>query len=389
MYRITIVFVLILGIFSPGFADLRSAVDSLNLEVSKNANNYQLHYELGICYTALGEYQNALQAFYRTLELKEDHWLARYKMALIYYQMDSIYAARDQFEVLFNSVIKHESFDEIVAHFVQISTIPDYLMMIYWILEDYEAMLQFSKKGLDSNMPLLDLEFQHSAGRATAMLGNCEDAIVYYNEALKEYDKQSDVRDAQYEELKIELAMLYKKIGDSRKAEKTLPDWTVYKNREVQVAKAILYDYYLGAFGKTFALVESLSVPRGEDASWPATLGILRIAAGDGMGWAEVADARENDKSVQESALYQAMNLIRLDSLPEAAEILERAESIYVNDVSGITDGLHAWVLERLGQDTKAKKYWFRCYGKLPLGTDLESMRSFMETFVNTLKQSE
>ncbi|KPJ73311.1 hypothetical protein AMJ52_03925 [candidate division TA06 bacterium DG_78] len=52
----------------------------------------------------------------------------------------------------------------------------------------------------------------------------------------------------------------------------------------------------------------------------------------------------------------------------------------------GIAKGLLAWILEERGKDIEAKKYWFKCFGQLPLGADVESMRSFIDEFIQTIK---
>ncbi|MEO0143100.1 MAG: DNA-formamidopyrimidine glycosylase family protein [candidate division WOR-3 bacterium] len=71
----------------------------------------------------------------------------------------------------------------------------------------------------------------------------------------------------------------------------------------------------------------------------------------------------------------------------EAERLLFR-KNLYLSR-SGIANGLHAFVLEKQGKSSSAMKYWLTCFGKLPLGVDIESMRKFIEIFVDKLEATQ
>jgi len=348
------------------YADLQSAVDSLKLEIEKNPDDYKFHFDLGLCYAALGEYENALEAFNSTLELNKDHTQAKYKIAIIYYYMDSLKIARDKFEDLLETDPDKESAYR-------------YLGSIYGSLAEYEKMLDIYKT-YDKRKEKT-YSFTHECGIACAFLGKYEESINNYQKAIKQYRHPYG--------LDIELAILYQKTDDTLKAKKwfkkSIKDVKSYSFENEQALWTMsIYYYYMEEYDNSIDIVSKIIRDEKIDGIAHYNLGVFRIASGDADGLEDIKNACDLDTTGFVQAIYNALLAIKTDSLMDAQRYLK--QKIGGLKRSGIAKGLLAWTLEKLGKDTEAKIYWFKCYGKLPLGIDVESMRNFIDKFIHTTK---
>jgi len=100
MCKKALLLLLMLIFCGTAYADIRSAADSIKLEIEENPDDFKSYFDLGLCYIAIDEYEEALTAFERTLELNSEYILAKYKIALVYYVMDSLEIAKLKFEEL-------------------------------------------------------------------------------------------------------------------------------------------------------------------------------------------------------------------------------------------------------------------------------------------------
>ena len=371
MCKKLLILIFLFAAFNLSYADLQSAVDSLKFEIEKKPDYYKFHFDLGLCYAALGEYENALEAFNSTLELNKDHTQAKYKIAIIYYYMDSLKIARDKFEDLLETDPDRESAYR-------------YLGSIYGSLAEYEKMLDIYKT-YDKRKEKT-YSFTYECGMACAFLGKCEESINNYQKAIKQYWHPYG--------LDIELAMLYQKLGDSLKAEKwfnkSMEDlsaacryygWKL--KQDVLLSYKSPWYYRLGKFDNAIAMIDTLIQFKKEDYIDIYNLGVFRIASGDADGLEDIKNACDLDTTEFVQAVYDALIAVTSDSFLNAEILLK--QNISELKKSGIAKGLLAWTLEKLGKDTEAKIYWFKCYGKLPLGIDVESMRNFMNKFICTI----
>ncbi|MBA7532208.1 Photosystem I assembly protein Ycf3 [subsurface metagenome] len=328
MCKKLLILIFLFAAFTLSYADLQSAVDSLKLEIEKTPDDYKLHFDLGLCYAALGEYENALEAFNSTLELNKDHTQAKYKIAIIYYYMDSLKTARDKFEDLLETDPNRESAYR-------------YLGSIYGSLAEYEKMLDIYKT-YDKRKEKT-YSFTHECGIACAFLGKYEESINNYQKAIKQYRHPYG--------LDIELAMLYQKVGDSLKAEKwfnkSFEDLSAacgYYGRKLKRDVLLSYKspryYRLGKFDNAIAIIDTLIQLKKDDYVDIYNLGVFRIASGDVDGLEDIKNACDIDTTGFVQAVYNAITAIKLDSLQKAEMFLKQK----IGDLrrSGIAKGLLA-----------------------------------------------
>lgn len=379
MYKKLLILVVFLTILNALFADLRSAVDSLRLEIEKSSDVYKLHFDLGSCFYALRDYESALQEFNRALELKKDFPATEFQIALIYFHMDSLQKARDKFEGLRQKYPDKKS-------------VYEWLGYIFGYAGEYEKMLTAFKEYYNRTHKEFfrgqnrGYDLSREVGMAYAMLKKYQEAISYYHKEIGYYRFRV--------EAKMELAMLYKKTNDIHKANgcfneaiASLSKYYDYYNSELK--KDLLLDYKsawcyrLEEFDWGIALIDTLIQLKRESYINIYNLGVFRIASGDPRGLDDITKACIIDTTGFVQAVYGAIVAIKEDSLEKAEQSLK--QPIPGLRRSGIAKGLLAWILEKLGKDTEAKKYWFKCYGQLPLGTDVESMRSFIDRFIETI----
>lgn len=145
-----------------------------------------------------------------------------------------------------------------------------------------------------------------------------------------------------------------------------------------------VYCYRLGWFDKAIECVEELITQGEDDYIDIYNLAVFHLAKGDKAGLSFFAKAMEQDTTGFVEAVYNTLQDIKQDSLVSAEMYLK--QDIPSLKRSGIAMGLHAWVLESLGNTQKANVYWIRCYSLLPLGLDVDSMRKFITQFINNYK---
>jgi len=348
MYKKVLLLLLMLIFCGTANADLRSAADSIKLEIEENPDDFKLYFDLGLCYIAIDEYEEALTAFERTLELNSEYILAKYKIALVYYVMDSLEIAKLKFEELREIYADKEN----VGNWLR--TIHLRCGMIYALEKQYDKAI-----------------------------GNYQKAIKLLNR-----DKAPG--------WDIHLAMLYYKTGDSAqvnvwfdRARENLDYYRryyVYGESRAQALNAI-YHYYLNKFERAIELNHSIYNKDNSDGIALYNLGVFRIAAGRPEGFDDIEQACTMDTTGFVSSVYNAINAILVDSLSNTVVLLR--QNINGLQRSGVAKGLLAWTLEKLGKEGEAKQLWIKCYGQLPLGTDIESMRDFIERFIETIKENQ
>lgn len=348
-----------------GFGDLRSAADSIKQEIEINPDNFKLHFDLGLCYMTLEENENALEAFKRASELKPDHVLTRYKIAQVYYFLDSLEAARNKLEELKKSYPNSE-------------TAYGFLGEIYALLGDFDNMRRTYHEYEDITN---DYQFNFYFARPCAFLGNYDEAIQYYLEII-EHNKYAYVACRH-------VAMLYARMGDTLNArtwiEKSIAMMCQFADdKTTKLSYTAISSYYVADFDKAIRNMDVL-INKGTRNSidyW--NRGNLRIASGDFEGMSDIRKACQFDTTGFVRTVYNALAAIKIDSIVEAESLLQ--QGVVRSYRSGIATGLLAWTLEQLGRSAEAKKYWYRCYCRLPLGTDAASMRNFIDNYVNTIE---
>ena len=368
MCKKLLILIFLFAAFTLSYADLQSAVDSLKLEIEKTPDDYLLHFKLGSCYYSSGEYEEALQEFNRTLELNSDYSLARYKIAAIYYAMDSFDIAKTKFEKL-------------LKIYPEKKAVYNRLGSICGLLGNYDKMLRIFQKYTQET----DYDFSYECGIACVFLGNYENAINYYQRASE-----------QYTGLELELAIIYYHSNDTTEAnswfKKSLKrfsgiSWPLdqhgFESNTLQSYKSLYY-YLFRKFDEAIEIINDLIKHDKHNYIYYYNLGVFRIASGDADGLEDIKKACDIDTTEFVQAVYDALLAIKTDSLMDAQRYLK--QKIGGLKRSGIAKGLLALTLEKLGKDTEAKIYWFKCYGKLPLGTDVESMRNFIDKFILTIK---
>jgi tetratricopeptide (TPR) repeat protein len=326
MYKISLLLVSILAITNLGHVNLESHIDSLKVQAEKTPDDYFLHFDLGICYYSLQEYDSAFAELVKALSLKEDH-------------MPTI----------------------------------GRLILVYGHLGEYERMLEFCNTSM-RKFGKPDYFLSYGSGIANALLGNCDSAIGYYNDALalppycgNEYEKE------------LELAMIHHSLGDTIAANELFNESVKRVRIFGRSWEAICY-FRFGRYAEAARIQNGV----GKDYIDMYNLGVYQIASGDRMGLVTIKSACGKDTTGFVKAVYDAITNIISDSLSEVEETLK--QKIPYVGTSGMANGLLAWTLERLGKADEAKKYWFNCYGKLPLAIDVESMRHFINYFLSVIR---
>jgi tetratricopeptide (TPR) repeat protein len=334
--------VIFIGVFlfvfiNLAYADLRSAADSIKQEIEKSPDNFKLYFDLGICYTAIDEYDKALEAFNKALELNKDYYLTKYKIAVVYYAMDSLETAKSRFKEL-RKISK------------DINAVNEWLRTIY-----------------------------RMCGRIYALQGNIDSAITNYKESMKLYRRAPT--------LKIELAMVYMKSGDTLEAykwfDKSLEDYA--SSERLNWSKSI-YLFYLTNFDKAIELNSSI-LDSNKSGIALYNQGVFRIAAGRQEGFDDIEQACTMDATGFVQSMYNAICALDTGNYYEAEKQLK--QEISGLERSGVAKGLLAWTLENSGKEEEAKPLWVKCYCQLPLGTDVDSMRDFISRFIKTIKKNE
>jgi tetratricopeptide (TPR) repeat protein len=343
---------------------INADLDTLKVQIEKNPDDFALHFLLGECYYGLGEYEKALEAYNQTLKLNEDHLKAKRKVAEAYFVMDSMEIAKEKYEELIDICPDVRDFYEKLG-------------AIYWQLGEFEDILHIYKQ-YDKDTYL---NLSRECGIACAFRGRYEEAIEYYHKAMEERHS-----------LAVELAMIYWNTGDTLSAndwkQKALEILSKYYRgaaNDVLLSYKAFWYYRLGEYEKAIAFVDTLIQLKKDNYVDIYNLGIFRIVTGDISGLNDLERAQERDNSRFVRSMYEAMLAIKSDSFASAEGYLKRR--IWGLQESGIAKGLLAWTLEKLGKEQEAKKYWYRCYCQLPFGTDVESMRNFIDKFVETIKQ--
>lgn len=72
--------------------EFKKAIEVYTNAVKYNANNYEIYYNLGVCYSMINDFDIARKCFQKTIELNEEMYLAYYRLgqlALLYRDFDS------------------------------------------------------------------------------------------------------------------------------------------------------------------------------------------------------------------------------------------------------------------------------------------------------------
>ncbi|HEX7319008.1 MAG TPA: TonB family protein [bacterium] len=343
---------------------LEKAIDSLKLEIEKKSNEWKLYFDLGVGYTAISNYTDALQAFNRALELKGNDNAIKYKIAFLYYCMDSFEIAKYKFEELINDC-------------------PDKIRLYEWIIDLY-AILDNSEELIttyEKYCKINDIYTSTGFGMIYALAGDYKNAIKYYQKTI----------DVRYNS-RLMIAMLYLNSGDSASADETLKQYIQaiidYYNKHDDLAllnnKAVAY-YRMSRSSSALQAADDLVAKNQTDGVNIFNCGVFKIAAGDTSGLTDIRRACSFDTTGFVKAVYKAMLAIRTDSLAIAESLLSQTGIRYLT-TSGMANGLLAYCLEKRGKRLLAYKHWINCYGLTPLGTDVESIRSYIIKFIETLK---
>jgi tetratricopeptide (TPR) repeat protein len=320
-------------------ADMHAAVDSLLLKIEKNPNKFKLHYDLGLCYTALEEYEKALDAFARSLELNKDFNSAKYKMAVVYMEMDSLEIARSIFE-------------ELKGAYAGDKAINNWLRAVH-----------------------------HRCGIIDALNQEYESAIENYRAAIKFSDYPDDMEN--------QLAVLYYKTDDTIQSAEYLKKsidgiYDYYRTKKTAMWHSAIYHYHLQKYDDAIKIKNSIYSNDTTDAIVQYNLGVFNIASGEGKGLDIIRNAVDKDTTGFVSAVYSAILAVSTDSFSNAEALL--TQDINALRMSGLAKGLLAWTLEQLGKNAEANRLWLKCYCQLPSGSDIESMRGFISEFIETVQ---
>jgi tetratricopeptide (TPR) repeat protein len=335
-------------------------IDSIQYAITQTPNNSKLYFDLGSYCKAKGDYVDALQAFNKALELKSEDYAIEYKIADIYYLMDSFIIAQNKFEDL---VRTNHATNYAYAN----------LINIYFILDERDkikTLIPNIKKNIDLNY-----------GWVYALLGDNKNAIDTYKQYIKDGYGYN-----------IDLALLYNKTGDKINEKraydnglKYLTKYYLNQDRLLLKRDAAIYSYRLGKFKEATEIINSLISLKQENEHDLYNFGVFKIAAGDTAGIYEIQKAISRDSTGFMSMMYYAIQAIRRDSLDKAIDLLSNKNiSSFTN--SGIANGLLAYCLEKRGEQLLANKHWLLCYCLTPLGTDIESIRNYIVGFIDILK---
>lgn len=372
--------------FNVLYADLGTSADSLKIEIEKNPDNYSLHLQLGSCYYSLEEYSDALKEFHQVLQINPENLQAKIKIAITYYNMDSLNVAREKFETLLRD------YSEKKQIYLWLAAVYYYLGMYDEMLQLYDQYEMLAKKSFFKNYTNRDYyETYTQRSRAYSMLMRYEKAIDQLRKAIDWYWS--------FYSAEINLAVLYKKLGDEKKAQKwcnrSINDYCTYceyteertlEQHEILDFKGYCY-WVLGDFENSLLMIDSIILLEKSEPRDVFNRGIIRIATGDTSGLDDLQSIGEEDTIGKFQAIYNAVMSIKVDSLSSAEAYLR--QDIAELRKSNIAQGLLAWVLEKDERMTEAKKCWHKCYMRFPLGVDIESMRNFVGKFVKTIKEQE
>jgi len=339
---------------------------------------------LGNCYYALGEYGNALGEFHHAADLKPDFFSAQFKAALCYYHLGSLTIARAELERLrdMQPENKHpyrwlgEVYGQIGFYEEMLSALEEYKRLAG---EDF--FHGFSTRDYD--------KIEGFIAKGYAMMGQYDTAFNYYRIVIDDYWGPY-----QYD---IMLAMIYARKGESSKAESWQEKAIAHLERNLHYystidsaigvpillrTKAYLW-WLVGRYDRAIATADSVGTFVEFCDIDAYNRGVYRVAAGDVHGLDDLRHASEI-VPYRYCAFYDAVMSVRVDSLTNALSILDRNKEYLA--ASGIGKALYAQILEKLGRVSEAQKWWFQCYGRIPFGTDVESMRHFMDDFIAKVK---
>jgi tetratricopeptide (TPR) repeat protein len=321
--------VVTLMVFNFAHSSLESSIDSLKLEIEKTPGDYDLHFNLGMCYYSLQDYDQAFHEFVKVLSLEKDHMPAIRKLAFVY------------------------------GH-----------------LGEYESMLEFCNTSMRKfGEPTYFLSY--ASGIANALLGKYDAAIECYDDALA----LSPYPECEYQK-EFELAVIHHASGDTIEGNKLL-------NKSLSGVEGFrrgwdaIYYFWFGRYDEAVRR-QNNAMEENVDLYDMYNLGVYQVASGDKSGLVTIESAFGKDTTGLVRAVYDAIIYILSDSLSDAERTLK--QKIPHLGASGMANGLLAWTLEKLDRSDEAKKYWFKCYGKLPLAIDIESMRYFIDYFLSVIR---
>ena len=383
MYRSILVIVL-LGLHTLAAQDLSSTIDSLQLELEENPGSHELHTKLANCHYGLKNYTDALEEFRHALELNPNDFSSHFKVALCYYHLDSITVARVELEKVRD---------------MQPTNKHPYLWLgdTYGLLGMYDDMLG----ALEEYKRLCGKEYYHSystrdyydvdalIAQAYAMKGQYDDAIKCYKDAVDDYWGHYT--------FDIALAMIYARKGKSSEVEHWLGKAVEHVERHYHYFQKIEEDrlapmlirvhayffWLLGRYENAATLLDSVYSVTELDSIDIYNRCVYHIAAGDVHSMKDLEELLMH--AAFSSVLYDVLILVRSDSLSEAITLLMNNREWLSR--SALLMGLDAYMLEQLGDESQATKWWYRCGGNLPLGIDVESMRRFIDSFVTSVKK--
>jgi tetratricopeptide (TPR) repeat protein len=383
MYR-SILIIVLLGLHTLAAQDLSSTIDSLQLELEENPGSHDLHTMLANCYYGLKNYTDAAEEFRHALELNPDDFSSHFKVALCHYHLDSITVARVELEKVRD---------------MQPTNKHPYLWLgdTYGLLGMYDDMLG----ALEEYRRLAGKDYFHSystrdyhnvdalVAQAYAMKGQYDQAIKCYKDAVDDYWGPYT--------FDIALALIYTNKGNSSEVEHWLGKAVEHVERYYHYSQKIeedslafmlirvhaYFSWLLGRFENAATLMDSLYSATGLDSIGLYNRCVYHIAVGDVDSMKDLEELLI--QAAFSSVFYDVLILLRSDSLSEATTLLINNKE-WLNK-SALLMGLNAYMLEQLGNDSQATKWWYRCYGYLPLGIDVRSMRRFIDSFVAAVKK--
>ncbi len=219
----------------------------------------------------------------------------------------------------------------------------------------------------------------YEAGMAASYLGKYDEAIILLKKSIAKSLSENFNNN-----LELDIAIIYTKINDTIQANKFLANYLNYQPIRGNSRYRNLANYYLGDYHKAMAGIEATIETTKTIGLDLYNWGNFMIAAGDSNGLIKIKMAKETDTSVFLTTMYDAIRDVQLDSLVQARSTL--TQNFMRGESSGLRKGLLAWINEKLSNQEEANKYWFECWGKVPLGIDVESMRNYIERYIKTIK---
>jgi tetratricopeptide (TPR) repeat protein len=302
-------------------------IDSLKILLEKNPNSYELNFKLGCCYQSLMQYSAAETAFKKVLKFKKNHRLTIIKLA-----------------------------------------------DVYGYLGKYEDMFNLCKNYGNISDPI-NYKVLYRAGVALCLLGKYKEAADYF---MKSMQKSPDFTVTA--NMSLVMSMIRLNENDTVTSNNWLKKYlNIYYNATERTS---IVNYLLGNYQAAIAELKK-HIPEEKFAMMDLyNLGIFMIAKGDKSGLEKMKIASEKSKTGYCHAVYDAVCYIQKDSIDEAQQKLLKS---YKSE-SGICNALLAWIYEKMGKPDDANVYWFNCFGKVPLGINVELMRSFLNRFIETIK---